>query len=296
MQASVFFIYNVTAGLVNERQIDSYIEALTTAGYIVTTLLTGPGTASYHHHFHRMSRDVGASIVIAGGDGTVRHVLQELADLPCRVAVLPLGTANVLAQELASPSTPQGLLKLLAEGKERPLNLIKAGDKSFAAVASVGFDATVVRDVSISLKAKMGKFAYVWASLKKLCVFRPQTFTVELNGAAYKAESILLINGRYYAGRMLAVPDGSIEQPSLSVLLLRIRSRLDFLRYTVLLVFARLHRARGVTCFSTRQVSVSTQGQPVQLDGDYCGKSPIRFTCAPTGNIRVLSTHFANKS
>ena len=60
-------------------------------------------------------------VVAAGGDGTIAEVASGLMGSPARLGVIPLGTANVLAHELALPFEPRAVAAALAFGRTRPL-------------------------------------------------------------------------------------------------------------------------------------------------------------------------------
>src|SRR5439155_16860849 len=84
-------------------------------------------------------------VVAAGGDGTVSAVANGIAGSACALALLPFGTANVLAREIGLPRRPEELAELLAAGRTRPIwpGRIRSagGDRLFLTTASSGFDA-----------------------------------------------------------------------------------------------------------------------------------------------------------
>ena len=69
------------------------------------------------------SRTTGAQydrIVVAGGDGTVNEVINGLTpDLP-PVALIPMGTANVLAAEIGLSSRSAEIARTIVLGDARP--------------------------------------------------------------------------------------------------------------------------------------------------------------------------------
>ena len=60
-------------------------------------------------------------VVAAGGDGTIAEVANGLLGSSTRLGVIPLGSANVLAHELALPFEPRAVAAALAFGRTRPL-------------------------------------------------------------------------------------------------------------------------------------------------------------------------------
>ena len=101
---NVFVIGNPVAGSGWARhRIEELVNILKQRGHRVEVFLTR-GSGEAKRWVTQIKPDI-ETIVVSGGDGTVNEVLNGLAD-PCRVpiALLPTGSANVLAHELGSPS------------------------------------------------------------------------------------------------------------------------------------------------------------------------------------------------
>src|SRR5688500_7006037 len=84
------------------------------------------------------------AVIAGGGDGTV-SLIANLSPPGTPLAILPLGTENLLSKYLASSADPQKLARTIAEGLTIQLNAGQAGDRLFLLMAGVGFDAEVVR-------------------------------------------------------------------------------------------------------------------------------------------------------
>ena len=85
--------------------------------------------------------------VAAGGDGTVNDVLQGTVDTDVALAVMPLGTANVLATELGLVAGTRRVVRLVLKGTPRRLDVGRCNGRYFICFASVGFDACVTRQM-----------------------------------------------------------------------------------------------------------------------------------------------------
>ncbi len=124
----------------------------------------------------------GRQLVIAcGGDGTLNEVVNGLAGQQnghrVPMALLPGGTANVLAKELGLPwDIPSAAAKLVhGEVKDIALGLatpLKEPDKKryFLSVAGAGPDGMIVYAIDLDLKARVGILAYWWQGARE--VFR----------------------------------------------------------------------------------------------------------------------------
>ena len=104
-------------------------------------------------------------MVVAGGDGTVNETINGLARSGLPLALIPLGTANVLAAEIGLQTDPAAVARCVAFGQPRPIALGAANGRRFILMAGAGFDANVVAGVSVPMKRWLGKGAYILSSL-----------------------------------------------------------------------------------------------------------------------------------
>ena len=120
-------------------------------------------------HATELARDAAAAgtrlIVAAGGDGTIAEVAKGVAGTGAHLGIIPLGTANVLAHELALPFSPRAVAAALAFGRTCLLwpGLAQGpgAERLFVQMLGVGLDAQVVHAMSLPLKRLLGKGAYV---------------------------------------------------------------------------------------------------------------------------------------
>ncbi len=110
----------------------------------------------------------GVDIVVAcGGDGTVRACLDPLAGSDTALAIVPLGTGNLLASNL---DLPTGLAagSGIGMGNPQQIDLGRVNGEAFAVMAGSGFDALMIRDADDNLKSRIGTAAYVVSGAKNL--------------------------------------------------------------------------------------------------------------------------------
>src|SRR5580658_3389460 len=125
-------IYNPTSGRKRHRrfgEVESAARILKDAGVRTELAPTeGPGSATY---IARLAVEQRRGMVIAcGGDGTVNEVVNGLAGSDVPMALLPAGTANILAKELGVPwdiphaagLIPLGEVRRIALGLAVPMN------------------------------------------------------------------------------------------------------------------------------------------------------------------------------
>ncbi len=215
-------------------------------------------------------------IVAAGGDGTIAAVVNGLAAAPRTLAILPLGTANVLAAEIGLPRRAAALAQVIAEAPALPVWPGRIDGRLFLTSAGSGFDADVVAAVDRRLKRRIGKAAFVWAALTCLFRYRERRLIVTADGVEHRASEVIATTGPLYAGRFVIAPEARLDEPVLHLVLLQQGGRGDVLRHYLAMLTGRLPRARGVTIITAREVTIAEEaGAPVQVDGDAAARLPI---------------------
>lgn len=220
-------------------------------------------------------------IVAAGGDGTLHGVVNGVGAAPRAVALLPFGTANVLAHDIGLPRRPEQLAALIADGPARPVWPGRVGDRLFLTTASSGFDADTVAALDPRLKRNLGRLAFVWAILTCLVRYRDRKLVVQVDGVGYRAATVIAAKGRLYAGRFVIAPRASLSDPVLHLVLFQRSGRMAVLRYLGALLLGRIPRGEGITLLRCRNASISgDESVPVQADGELVGHLPIALAIA----------------
>src|SRR6516162_8061322 len=172
---NALLIHNPNAGNGGDgrrRLLDQARRILSSSGIEAELAETaGPGHAT--EIAQQATRDGRQLVIACGGDGTLNEVVNGLAAhqnghrVP--LALLPGGTANILAKELTLPwDIPQaaerlitGTVREIALGLATPVNEPEKS-RYFLSVAGAGPDGRITYAVDLELKAKMGIFAYWW--------------------------------------------------------------------------------------------------------------------------------------
>ncbi len=123
------------------------------------------------------------TVIACGGDGTVHGVLQGIAGTATRLGVIPSGTANALARNLMLPSDPVLALDRLLSFPAKQIPLGKAetliSTRWFAVMAGAGPDGTLVEQMKLSAKARVGRSAYYAEAARLFLTRRFPQFKVE---------------------------------------------------------------------------------------------------------------------
>jgi diacylglycerol kinase family enzyme len=113
-------IYNPTAGRRKARRLKRWLGHLERLGAQVTLAETN---APRHAEAIARAADPQRfdAVAVAGGDGTINEAVNGLTRSPLPLALLPLGTANVLAAEIGLPRSLKVLAHIAAFAPARPV-------------------------------------------------------------------------------------------------------------------------------------------------------------------------------
>jgi diacylglycerol kinase (ATP) len=281
VRESLCVIFNPTAGARRKRRLGRVLATLDALGAKVALMETrAPGDAET---LARMAaRDGYDAIVAAGGDGTINEVVNGLGDAAMPLGIVPLGTANVLANELGLPTAPEALARCIAQGRAAPIFTGSANGRRFAMMAGVGFDARVVQGIDLAWKRAAGKTAYLVSALACLARLKPVRYEVEIDGVAFGAASLVIAKGHYYGGRFVLAAGARLDEPLFEVALFECGTRYDVLRYAAAVGANRLSSLPGARFVRGCRVRVAgPEGEPVQIDGDLGASLPLEATILP---------------
>lgn len=297
---SVLLIFNPMAGRRRRGLVDAVVKRVRKQGWTVDIVETAAAGDA-----RRLAASCDATrydvVAVAGGDGTINEALNglaERADTAPPLAVVPLGTANVLAHELGLRRKAVSVAGAIVGGREVLVHPGQAADteatRCFSLMAGAGFDAKVVAGVSGRLKRRWGKGAYVWRSLIEARRYRPVRYAVEIDGTGHEAASVIVTRARHYAGPYVVAPAASLEAPLLHVCLFERWGWAHALRFGAALLLGVLPQTPGYRVVSGRRVQISVlddggekRQQPVQIDGDDALTLPVSIDLAPEA-VRML--------
>ena len=146
----------------------------------------------------------GAELLFAwGGDGTVQRCIDALAGSDTALAILPAGTANLLATNLDIPQDIEQAVAIGLRGERHQIDVGCFEGERFAVMAGVGFDASMIQQADGTLKDRLGRVAYIWTGSQNLRA-KPFRAKIKVDGAPWyagDASCILVGNvGRLFGG------------------------------------------------------------------------------------------------
>ncbi len=281
----MIIVFNPVAGRRRANLLWRVLDVLVANGVRIDLAETrSPGHAE---SIAREAANSGAGMVVAaGGDGTIAEVANGLMGTASALGIIPLGTANVLANELNLPFSPRPVAAALAFGRTTTLwpGIAESaqGKRLFVQMLGVGFDAHIVRRVSHPLKKQLGKGAYVLCTMAELMRYSYPMIHARIDGVETQAASIVVSKGRLYGGRFLLADDAIPGEAGFSVVLFDRPGPVATLMYGAALPLNLLGRMPYIRRMRANRVDfIGNEAIPAQVDGDAAGCAIVSVTNAP---------------
>ncbi|GFO54571.1 diacylglycerol kinase [Geomonas sp. Red276] len=278
MARRCFVIVNPTSGSYSQPKVDRIMATLKEGG-LEPQLLPTASAADPALFAARLCAEEGDPlIVVAGGDGTVNGILNGLAPGAATLAVVPMGTSNVLARELKIATIEDALARVVA-GSSRPVSVgeISCGGepRRFLLMAGVGVDGAVVEGVRLAEKKRFGKGAYALSAFRVMRDWDRGSLTVTGGGKSVECHSVIVCNAARYAGDFMLAPQADLFARGFQVICIK-GGRTGYFKLFLLLLAGRVAEGSGVTVFTADELEISGN-KAVQCDGDYFGCAPLRL-------------------
>ncbi len=290
-------VYNpIAGGRRREAALRAVIGGARERGLLLREVPTiGPGSAT--EIVRRALPERPDLVVVAGGDGTVGEVAAGLLGSDVPMAILPTGTANVVAREYGLGRNPEEAGVHLTSRATRPLTAWTAAGRSCLIGTGVGFDARVMKNTVPFLKNVLGRVGIGWTATREWLRYEFPPISVEgidSEGAPFRRTATFVVsaNTRRYGGDVTLSPFADPEDDLLDLVLFASSSTAVLFRF-----YQKLSRGKaghlglpGVSRLAVRSFtarSLAGYELDVQVDGDACGTTPVVVGPA-VGRVNVV--------
>jgi diacylglycerol kinase (ATP) len=242
--------------------------------------------------------DEGAEhFLVWGGDGMAQRCIDTLAGTGRTMALIPAGTANLLASNLGIPKHIEGAVETALHGAERTIDVARMNGERFAVMAGAGFDARMIGGADGALKDRLGRAAYLWTGAKSMSkpAFKA---SIRVEGAPWydgPASCILAGNvGALFAG-VEVFADATPDDGRLDIAVITADGTRDWTRTVVRTVAGSPERSPFFRATQGRKIKVTLDRKvPYELDGGARSKVKTYRLSVEPGAITVRVPQSAN--
>jgi len=242
------------------------------AGFVVSR-----NAADLGEQARRAAEDGIERLLVAGGDGTMHHAIQGLANTSCALGVIPVGTGNDLSGTLKIPPDVDVAVQRGLTGKIRPIDLIRVGETYSVSYLGVGFDSEAT-EFANQVKILKGPLIYPYSVIHTLATFVPPSMRIVHDEGVFEGRVMFttLANLPRFGGGMQIAPHASIDDGWLDLVIVK-----EIPRRTLLTIFPKVYAGRhvghpAVLFHRTRKVEI-TIDRAMTL---YGGGEPVRSMAA----------------
>jgi diacylglycerol kinase family enzyme len=238
----------------------------------------------------------GAELVVAGGgDGTLSCVAGALAGTDTKLGVLPLGTLNHFARDLGIPAEIENAAKLIAQGRERRIDVAELNGRVFINNSAIGLYPLMVSDRE-GQEERLGRpkrLAMLVAASRTLLRFSTRRLTLTVNDFTAQVDTPLLFvgNNDYRLEMPNAGTREHLDRGELCVIVMRRKSRWGFFAAAVRALAGRDRRTDVVRLEDVLQLRVDA-ARPfltISLDGETEHMAtPLMYRIRPKA-LRVIA-------
>lgn len=279
MRRRLLIIVNPTAGVARRVLLERTLAALARLGAVVTEAPAAGGADDAKQIIaDAIAADETDAVIAAGGDGTFRQAAIAAAGSDVPVGIIPMGTGNVLANEIGLSRNSETLAKVLLMGRPVEIQGGTVNGTPFFLWVGAGFDGRTVQTLSQSTKRRFGRAAYLWPGLKAFAA-GGDPLEIEINGQSMEAGWVVVTNARRYGGVFTLSQKTSVTEPGLVAVVLRSRSRAGLFQALTALAMGRLGDGSAVGADAVQLPCESVliraaSSVPLQVDGDAAGATP----------------------
>jgi len=240
-------------------------------------------------------------LAVYGGDGTQIEVIEALIGSELPIAILPGGTANVIAAEMGIPTDLKEACELLKKATHfRKIDIAHYKKHPFVLRSSSGFETHMVKGAKRSAKNHWGRLAYVASAFKALKKIRLIKYEITVDGVQNEIEGVSCVvanSGNIGIQGIKLEKTIHVDDGLLDVLVIK-KLDFSFFRYAY-------HVLRGKDPSEDCDLVAHLQGKEILIDckppqkfmgdGEKSEDAPIRFTIEPKA-VRILVPHSSKSS
>lgn len=221
MARKIIYLVNPISGTTKKDALIQLIETETTARNIAFEILPTSPIGNYDVVKDKIENEGFTDIIISGGDGTVNQVTQALRHYKAHFGIIPVGSGNGLAFAANIPKKPKAALKVVFDGKAKPVDAFTLNHHYSCMLSGLGFDAQVAQ--RFAMNSKRGLFTYTKESLINFFKAQPFQFEVKLNDFSFYTDAfaITIANSNQFGNNLTIAPAACLSDGLLDIVIIQ---------------------------------------------------------------------------
>ena len=235
------------------------------------------------------------TVVVCGGDGSIRAASEALVDSSASLAVVPSGTANLFATGLHLPTDVDDIVKVITSGDRRSIDTATCNGRTFNVMAGTGFDVGMLAEAEDD-KERLGTLAYVRAGVNEVRHRKSFHAKVVIDGTTfYEGAASCVLVGKLGSlkGGIKAFPDATPTDGQLHVAVVTAKGMREWASLMASAVMRRQHASSHAQIGAGTSVSVTfDRKRRFELDGGVKGRAKrLDFEIKPRSLVLCAPSH-----
>ena len=240
--------------------------------------------------------------IAAGGDGTASLISNYLFGTEQKLAILPLGTGNLLAKELRIPPKLKDALELITSSNVQvtKIDTMHMDGTTYILNVSVGVTPKIMEETDSKDKQRLGIFAYLYHFFQQILGLKLHRFYLDIDGqsSTYLASEVLITNGRSIGIENLQWSENmSLNDGELDIFIIRAANIYDILSLLIS-VFRKNERLNPVIkilkCRNYCRITTQNPAR-IQADGDPVSTTPLEITVHPQSLSVIAGNNYQSR-
>ena len=266
-------IINPQAGSNNKKFLQQLIQRLSDSNQVTLFETKKAGDATIIAKKQSKNFDI---VAVAGGDGTIQEVINGISAKTI-LAIIPMGTANIIALEAGITKNINHLCKIILKGKIKKIHVPMINNRRFVLMTGIGFDAFIVNNINNNVKKIFGKIIFFIETLKQFLILKKPNIQVIANKKTFLGNWVLITNACHYAGPYQITKQTTIFNANLVGYIFTNLTRINFLYSLFLIIFfGDLSKSKKIITIKSDQFKIKGNNNvPVQCDGEIFNRSTL---------------------
>jgi len=231
-------------------------------------------------------------VVSCGGDGTLNEVVNGIIGSNISLGILPLGTGSDFGKTVGIRDF-NSAIKAIKGNKKMKIDtgVVEFTDgvkRYFINSLEAGFGADVMNYVDNH--RRLGSASFIIGVFASLVLLRKFDAEISVDHSVEKKRTIEIIvaNGKYFGGGMLASPESRLDDTVLDIHVLKPIGRLQTIFQLRELINGTYIEKGHSYEYRGKKIAINASDILVEMDGEVVGKTPVNITIIP-GSITLMT-------
>lgn len=274
MKRKIAFLLNPIAGSGNRLSVKTRIEKKLKKSGTEYLISNTNAAGNYDDIRHKILHEGFTDVVVAGGDGTISSVVNNLRDTNVNFGLIPCGSGNGLALAAGISKKAAKAIELIFTGTPVLTDAFIINGHFSCMLSGLGFDAQVAHD--FAKQKKRGLITYVRQTYSNFLKAKPYKFTISAGDKKVLTEAffISVANSNQFGNRFTIAPQASLNDGLLDIVIVQKMNKLRMLLAVLRQinngeVKESLYKADGVIYYQTPDLTIENhEHAPLHIDGD----------------------------